>query len=220
MEVKPRLDSEISMKEKFNALSPKGKRQYIWEYYRVHIIITILCIIGLASFIHTMATKKDTYCNITYYNSYMNQEELYGLRDSLNNMLIEDQDKSTILLNPIWSDADSNYNLSPAEEIAIKIAAKEIDIAIVNKEYFDAQVSQDMFEDLSSLDGFLDLNIPEDSLVKSIGPNGNESIYGIKAENLSFLDNINFTTDNNIITIIINSERKENAMEILKVFTQ
>ena len=71
MEKETQLDSEISIKEKFKALSPKEKYSYIWEYYKIHIIITLLSIVGLASFIHTMMTKKSTYCTITYYNSYI-----------------------------------------------------------------------------------------------------------------------------------------------------
>ena len=107
MENKPLLDSEISIKEKFKALSPKEKYSYIWEYYKMHIIITLLCIVGLASFIHTMMTKKSTYCNITYYNSYIDQNQLYSLRDTLNDILIENPEKSTILINPIWSDSNA-----------------------------------------------------------------------------------------------------------------
>ena len=91
-------------------------------------------------------TKKSTYCNITYYNSYIDQNQLYSLRDTLNDILIENPEKSTILINPIWSDSNAGYRLTPTEEIAIKIAAKEIDIAIFNDVYFNALVSEDLFE--------------------------------------------------------------------------
>ena len=80
MEKETQFDSEISIKEKFKALSPKEKYSYIWEYYKIHIIITLLSIVGLASFIHTMMTKKSTYCTITYYNSYIDENQLYSLR--------------------------------------------------------------------------------------------------------------------------------------------
>ena len=220
MENKPLLDSEISIKEKFKALSPKEKYSYIWEYYKMHIIITLLCIVGLASFIHTMITKKSTYCNITYYNSYIDQNQLYSLRDTLNDILIENPEKSTILINPIWSDSNAGYSLTPAEEIAIKIAAKEVDLAIVNEDYFNAQVSQDMFEDISTLDGFEDLSIPEEMLVKASDSNGSEGIYGIKIDSLNLLKDMDFPSKDNILTIIINSERKEHAMEILKVLAK
>lgn len=101
MEKETQLDCEISIKEKFKALSPKEKYSYIWEYYKIHIIITLLSIVGLASFSHTMMTKKSTYCTITYYNSYIDENQLYSLRDTLNDLLIENPEKSTILINPI-----------------------------------------------------------------------------------------------------------------------
>ena len=87
MEKETQLDSEISIKEKFKALSPKEKYSYIWEYYKIHIIITLLSIVGLASFIHTMMTKKSTYCTITYYNSYIDENQLYSLRATLNDLI-------------------------------------------------------------------------------------------------------------------------------------
>lgn len=220
MEKKPQLDSEISVKEKFKALSPKEKCSYIWEYYKIHLIITLLCIVGLASFTHTMLTKKSTYCTITYYNSYMDENELYSLRDTLNDILIENPQKSTILLNPIWSNSTGGYNLTPAEEIAIKIAAKEVDIAIVNEEYFNTHVSQDMFEDISTLDGFKELDLPEEMLIKAYDSNNKESVYGIKIDSLNLLKEIDFPSNDNIFTIIVNSARKEQAMKILNVLAK
>ena len=167
-----------------------------------------------------MITKKSTYCTITYYNSYIDENHLYSLRDTLNDLLIENPEKSTILINPIWSDSNAGYNLTPAEEIAIKIAAKEVDLAIVNEEYFNAQVLQDMFEDISTVDGFEDLNIPKELLVKASDSNGNEGIYGIKIDSLNLLKEMDFPSKDNILTIIVNSQRKEHAMEILKVFAE
>ncbi len=219
MEKETQLDSEISIKEKFKALSPKEKYSYIWEYYKIHIIITFLSV-GLASFIHTMMTKKSTYCTITYYNSYIDENQLYSLRATLNDLLIENPEKSTILINPIWSDSNTGYRLTPTEEIAIKIAAKEIDLAIVNEEYFNAQVSQDMFEDISTIDGFENLNIPEELLVKASDSNDTEGIYGIKIDSLNLLKKIDFPSKDNILTIIVNSERKEHAMDVLNVLTK
>ena len=155
MEKETQLDSEISIKEKFKALSPKEKYSYIWEYYKIHIIITLLSIVGLASFIHTMMTKKSTYCTITYYNSYIDENQLYSLRATLNDLLIENPEKSTILINPIWSDS-----------------------------------------------------------------NDTEGIYGIKIGSLNLLKKIDFPSKDNILTIIVNSERKEHAMDVLNVLTK
>ena len=204
MEKETQLDSEISIKEKFKALSPKEKYSYIWEYYKIH----------------TMMTKKSTYCTITYYNSYIDENQLYSLRDTLNDLLIENPEKSTILINPIWSDSNTVYRLTPTEEIAIKIAAKEIDLAIINEEYFNAQVSQDMFENISTIDGFENLNIPEELLVKASGSNDTEGIYGIKIDSLNLLKEIDFPSKDNILTIIVNSERKEHSMDVLNVLTK
>ena len=39
MEKETQLDCEISIKEKFKALSPKEKYSYIWEYYKIHMLM-------------------------------------------------------------------------------------------------------------------------------------------------------------------------------------
>ena len=77
-----------------------------------------------------------------------------------------------------------------------------------------------MFEDISTLDGFEDLSIPEEMLVKASDSNGSEGIYGIKIDSLNLLKDMDFPSKDNILTIIINSERKEHAMEILKVLAK
>ena len=43
--IKPRLDSEISTKEKYNTLKGKKKLEFIFDYYKLPIFGTIAAII-------------------------------------------------------------------------------------------------------------------------------------------------------------------------------
>lgn len=68
-ENKLRLDSDISVKEKFNSLSNKKKLEFILDYYKLPILGIIVAIIIISYTTYSIFTKQDTYCNITYFNS-------------------------------------------------------------------------------------------------------------------------------------------------------
>ena len=62
---KPPLDSEISIKETFKSLSGKKKIEFIYDYYKLPIIGTLLAIIVISYMTYSFITKQDIYCNIT-----------------------------------------------------------------------------------------------------------------------------------------------------------
>ena len=46
-------------------MTKKAKIEYIWDYYKIHIIVTTLVLIGLVSFIHGQITKINYEFNLT-----------------------------------------------------------------------------------------------------------------------------------------------------------
>ena len=84
---KPPLDSEISVKEKFRSLSVKKKFEFIYDYYKLPIIGTLLAIIIISYMTYSFITKQDIYCNITYYGSTINTDN-FNINQSLINKRI------------------------------------------------------------------------------------------------------------------------------------
>ena len=218
----PILDSEISVKEKFKTLSTKKKVEFIYDYYKLPIIAVLLGIIILSYTVYSIATKQDTYCNITYYGSNADSEELSTIKDTLNEKILSDDKKSTIFIESIFVSPDSNYGDDPAstQAFAVKLAANEIDILLINKNYFNYFASQDMLLDLNSLPGFDSLNLSENDLIMAKDYSGNEKLYGIKINNLNLLKDAIFDLDNTVLAIAISSQRNEQVLQVLKELTK
>ena len=94
--IKPRLDSEISTKEKYNTLKGKKKLEFIFDYYKLPIIGTLLAIIVISYMAYSFITKQDIYCNITYYGSTINTDNFNKLKDTLNENILGNDKKSII----------------------------------------------------------------------------------------------------------------------------
>lgn len=216
---KPILDSEISVKEKFKTLSTKKKIEFIYDYYKLPIIGTLLAIIVISYMTYSFITKQDTYCNITYYGSAINTDNFNKVKDTLNENILGNNKKSTIFTDAILIASNSNYGDDPTttQAFAVKLAANEIDILLVEKNNFEYFAANNMLLDLNSLEGFNSLNISNTDLVKAKDENGNNNLYGIKVDNLNLLNNSGFNNENNILSIAISSTRHE---EIIKVLTE
>ncbi|WP_370772585.1 hypothetical protein [Clostridium sp.] len=214
---KPPLDSETSVKETLKSLSRKNKIQFIYDYYKFPIIAGILSIIIISYISYSIATKQNTYCNITYYGSNINTDNFNKLKDILNKSILSNNKKYDIFTNSLLVDSNSNYGDDPTttQAFAVKLAANEIDILLVEKNNFEYFAANNMLLDLTLLDGFYDLNISEDSLITSTDQSGNNNLYGIKVDNLNLLKDCGFNNENTFLCIAISSNRHEQIINVL-----
>lgn len=219
---KPILDCEISIKEKFKTLSLKKKIEFIYDYYKLPIAFILLGIIIISYLLFSIATKQDTYCNITYYGSSATPEKLSNIEDSLNKNILSNNKKSSIFIDSIFVNQNSNYGDDPTstQAFAVKLAANEIDILLVNKNYFNYLANNNMLLDLNLLDGFNSLNLNENDLIIDKDNSNTEHLYGIKTKNLNLLKNSIPNLDNTILAIAISSQRQEEALQVLKELTK
>lgn len=219
---KPILDCEISVKEKFKKLSTKKKIEFIYDYYKLPIIFILLGIVIISYIVFSIVTKQDTYCNISYYGSNATYEELSTIKDTLNQNILSNNKKSSIFIDSTFVNHDSNYGDDPTstQAFAVKLAANEMDILLLNKNFFNYLANNDMLLDLNLLDGFNSLNFNENDLIMAKNNSTNEHLYGIKTNNLNLLKNSISDLDDTILAIAINSQRKEEALQILKELTK
>lgn len=219
---KPILDCEISIKDKFKSLSHKKKIEFIYDYYKFPIIFILLGIITINYIVLSIATKQDTYCNITYYGSSATSEELSDIEDTLNKNILSNNKKSSIFIDSIFIDPNSSYGDDPTstQTFAVKLAANEIDILLLNKNYFNYLANNNMLLDLNLLDGFNSLNLNANDLIIDKDNSSNEHLYGIKTNNLNLLKNSIPDLDNTILAIAVSSQRQEESLQVLKELTK
>ena len=69
----------MEAKPDFKSMSTQKKIGYVWDYYRLHIGITIILAIIIGSAIHHFVTTKDSVLDMIFMNSYSPYEGPQGL---------------------------------------------------------------------------------------------------------------------------------------------
>lgn len=212
------MDRTISLREGLANKTFIEKLDYIWTYYKLHILGTLILIFFVSSYISAQINRQDVYCNITYVGNSLNVEELTPAKNKLNDILLNNNKKSVINFDSIFTDDKSSAGIAMTEKLHVNIAAQQIDIAIVNKEFFEKNFSSEMFLNLESLNGFSTLPISNHELIKKTDNNGNNGTYGISVKNLKLLNDIHFANDDNIVVVISNTEHNDAVVNVLKTF--
>lgn len=204
----------VSIKERLHNMSFKEKCDYIWGYYKFHMLFTLILVSVIVSIVHSQITKLDVYCNITYIGDYISNETLEQVKSDINEIVLKDDKTKTIAFDTVLGDENSiKTNPQIIQKLGVVIAARGIDIAIVNKEFLDSNISSEMFLDLNTLEGFSSLPLSNYELVKD---NNSSIIYGIKIKDINPLNMLNPNGNDNILVVISNSEKKNEVLELLK----
>ena len=200
------MDRTVTLKEGLKNKSFSEKIDYLWTYYKLHIIAIISILFLLFTLIFDELNKKVPYCTIKYIDNSVSGQELSDAADKLNDIVLHN-DKHSII------NFDSHFDM-------VYISTKQVDIAIVSKEFFDQNFSSNMFLDLDSLNGFSDLPIKNHKLIKKADDSGKNGTYGIEIKDLNILKDIHSDSDDKILTVISNTEHNDAVINLLKVFLE
>jgi len=212
------MDRTISLREGLANKTFIEKLDYIWTYYKLHILGTLILIFFVGSYISDQINRQDVYCNITYVGNSINVEDLTPTKNKLNDILLNNNKKLVINFDSIFTDDKSSAGIAMTEKLHVNIAAQQIDIAIVNKEFFEKNFSSEMFLNLESLNGFSTLPLSNHELIQKTDNNGYNGTYGISVKNLKLLNDIHFANDDNIVVVISNTEHNDAVVNVLKTF--
>jgi len=202
--------------EMVKKMSPKEKRAYIWEYYKIHIIGGLILVLFIVITLHSMLTKQNEYYNITYIGNYIGQSNLDTAKNKINKTVLNNDKKNVVTLGSVFNDKNSlNSNPQTLEKLAAQITAKDIDIAIVNKKFFDSNFSSGIFYNLESLNDFSSLKKSNYKFLTKT-KSGHLGTYGIYIENSNVLNSLLSKNDDNILVVISTSDRKSKAVKIIK----
>ncbi|MBU3072216.1 hypothetical protein [Clostridium estertheticum] len=201
-------------------MSKHKKAEYIWEYYKFHIIgaLTAICII--ISIIHSQITKPDYVFNLTMISNIADTNKVTNLESLLTKVVVKDgstRKKAIVSSMPI--DTSKNANLQTTSQYMQKLTAEvsvgELDVIILDKTMFESFAKQDMF---LRLDNISELNL--DSLkgekIHAIGSDKKNDVYAIDAKDITLLKKLGFDLKNKVIGIVGSTKQKYNSILVLK----
>jgi len=205
----------------FRNMTTKEKVEYIWDYYKVHIITGILVIYLLSAFTSSVLNRKEYVLNIAFVGKYMDFDRLNEFTKEVTKELIGDpsgKKQASIDFYMLVKGTNGNLTLDPVstQKLMARMGAQDIDVIILDKNNFDILASQGAFLRLDEIKG---LNLSGLNVAKVEEPSNEVKLgaYGIYVGwNNKYLKNLGYDYNDKIVAIIANGQHKDLAIKFVK----
>lgn len=171
----------MEKKPDLKAMPPKKKVEYIWDYYRWHIIITIAVVAAVISLIHHYVTYVDPLLNVIMINSYADMN--YDIHDGFQEFFdqqgceLDVEDAVSISSNLYFTEEDTEgTNYQYMQVLMAMIAAGDQDLFFGTGDIYLSYAEEGVLMDLSTLLSEETLEKYEDCLIYSTD-NGESDSY-------------------------------------------
>ena len=115
--------------EKFWAMPFKGKLEHIWEYYRWHILITLVILWALGSWGYSALTHQDPVLQVEMVNAYGNSDGSEAFQEFLEQQGISYYEDCVVIGRNIQMNSEeSTRDVSAVQMLVCTVAAGEPDL--------------------------------------------------------------------------------------------
>jgi hypothetical protein len=197
------------------SMSRKEKIEYIWDYYKLHIISVIVVIAVIASFIHGQLTKIDYVVNVTIIGNAINESKKEEAEKKFTSLVVKEGEQRKQALIDVIATDKSELSYEMMQKFVVRIAAGEIDVVILDKGFFDSFVKQDMFIPLKSISQ-INLSDIKQNKIEASGSTNNKAVYAISIEGNKELEAMGYDTKNKVLGIMASSKNKDNGIKVFK----
>lgn len=131
-------------KEKWNNLNIKGKIQYIFDYYKLPIIVILIVLYIIGYSVHRYTSHKDIILHTALINIAPSEELTLQLSDEFMKYADTDSSVCTFQLHTGWYLTDDpsseylEYTAATRMKILASIDNEQLDVVLMNQEAFDA----------------------------------------------------------------------------------
>lgn len=196
-------------KEKLKAMGTKGKLQYIWMYYKIHMLAVILAIAGIFC-------AYDLYENSKYYNvlSLEVVNSVFGeveeVEEGIINMLEMEDPYAQVSVGAslITDETGKAFEYNSQMAYVTRLSTEEIDVMIMPETLYNDMKTEEVFADLSQ--------VLSKEAYESFGDSIDETHIILKDNELC--EKLGIQYDSPCMCVMINSKNKENAAKWLESF--
>jgi hypothetical protein len=201
------------------SMSNKKKAEYIWDYYKIHIIGTIVIIGILGSLIHSQLTKVDYVFNLTVIGKLVDSNKKDDLEKQITSLVVSDGAIRKQAIVDIIPPSSSNNpaDIMPVEytqKFTAMLSVGGLDVIVLDKSVFDIFVKQDILLKLDNATG-LNLDSIKNEKIKAIGSDDKSEVYAINAEDIKILKDTGLDTKNKVIGIISTCKQQDKSILVL-----
>ncbi|MHB8128691.1 MAG: hypothetical protein ACYDEX_06825 [Mobilitalea sp.] len=210
---------ELTEKEKLKDMSTRNKLSYLWEYYKIHALITIVVISVLSYIIHSVLTPNvETQLYAAMVNNTISPEILEEYQANFAKQLQLDPETESVELNTSFMVSSNNeYSMSMKEVLGTYVAAQQVDIMIAPQSVFEGYAYYGFMEKLSDqLPTDVYSSLTDNFYITDLEDDTEKNVYGIFLTDTKLYKNNADNSDPYVLGIIANSKHKANAVEFIR----
>jgi len=210
---------EMTEKEKLKDMSTRKKLSYLWEYYKIHALVTIVLISILSYLIHSILTPNiESQFYAAMVNNTISSEILEEYQADFAKQLQLDPETESVELNTSFMVSSNNeYSMSMKEVLGTYIAAQQVDIMIAPQSVFADYAYYGFMEKLSDqLPTDVYSSLTDNFYITELEEDTEKNVYGILLTDTKLYQNNANNSDPYILGIIANSKHKANAVEFIR----
>ncbi|MGL4345586.1 MAG: hypothetical protein ACRCTE_10335 [Cellulosilyticaceae bacterium] len=208
-------------KQKFQAMDRKQKIEYIWEYYRWHIVATLVAIFAVAEIFRIATLPKPDF---KIHTVVAGQVALDPDQQEKDQATFYEMFGSDLQFIPVDWEAGGQATLSAEQLLNLKIQVRELDVMVL------ADARHKIFLQIDRFDPFVKLDeIPElapllekyqDQLVKGNSRiDGKEHVFGIKVREVNGLPGT-VLGEEFVISLVEPPKDMETAIKVIEYLLQ
>ena len=196
-------------KKKLKEMTFKKKCEYIWEYYKVHIIVTLIFILFSSSLGYSIYqnVKYDDILTSAIINNSMSDENRNYISNGFAEYYELDKESETILFDDTFHidlDTPNESTYASTQKFAAMVAAKSMDTTIADISFFENYADEGTFYDLSTLlpeDLYAQV---EDYLYYAKDEEGKEKPFGLNLSSSHLVKGAGLYIKPPILSVVIN----------------
>ena len=217
--------------KKLREMSFKNKLEYIWEYYKIHIVALLIVLFIIGSLINTWLINPtpETALFISWNAGYATEEQLTELSEVLQLQIVNEGANEVVAIDRIFmNDDDSQMALASISQLVAMVSAGVIDIFILDSALLEnyslsafiqpmddilAEVKQEnpiAYDRIKSEVKYADFSLEEDNVA--------ERLMGIGIGNTPLLMDLGFHEQELYFATSITAGNADNIVRAIMVF--
>jgi hypothetical protein len=207
----------MNAREYMKDMNTRQKIDYIWYYYKIHIIAAIVIIIFCGMFVHDRINSKDYVFNFTVIGNSINFDMQSSMEKEATQLLVGRTDSKKQVLFDFMSEsknAKGEVELQPAmqQKLIVKMASGEINVIALDKKLFSPLAAQGALLKLGDAKG---LEFDNTKGIKAKDISGSDEYIGIDISDNKKLKDMGFDTDNKVLCILVKNENIDMAVKFV-----
>ena len=210
--------------KKIRGMSFKEKREYIWEYYKIPIIATVICLVLLGSFINArfINPRPDAALYVMWNAGFVTDEQLSDFSEVLKTEIVDENVNENIVITTMFTfEEDPTIGMANIQRLAAMLAAGEIDVFLPNTQILESYAEHGY---IMSLEGILaEIRVGNPAVYNRIMENAvygslgmvdgtfEERLIGIDIIESPMIKRFNFFTQELYFAVAVTARKTENA---------